>query len=130
VKDPHGACARTKEGDIICIAAMVVIKGKRSICGGFKVISGNALAWISLAVDRLEIAIIITQNPHSARARTVEDEMISFAHMVVIEGKDTITSRFEVVSTDAGARVTLLIDGCERPAVVTQNPYCSCSGAI
>ena len=88
------------------------------------------MAWITLAIDRLETAIIITQNPYSARARAVEGEMIKFADVVIIKGKDTIGSGFEVVSSDADAGVTLLIDGCEYAVVVTQNPYGACSRAI
>ncbi|KAJ6573322.1 hypothetical protein B0H10DRAFT_1964100 [Mycena sp. CBHHK59/15] len=95
-----------KEGDIVRFAAMVIIK------------------------DRLEIAIIITQNPYSACSRAVEGEMIKFADVVIIEGKDAIGSGFEVVSTNANAWFTFLIDRREDTVCVTQNPYGARSRAI
>src|SRR6266508_416651 len=73
---------------------------------------------LTVVVDRRENAIIVTQNPYSARTRAVEGEMIKFSDVFIIEGKDTIGSGFEVVSTYTDARVTLLIDRCEYAVVV------------
>jgi len=129
VQDPYGACAGTKEGDIVRFATDRNQRRRLDLQMTW-VISSNALAWITLLVDRLKVAIIVTQNPYSARARAVEGEMIKFADVVIIKGKDTIGSGFEVVSSDTDAWVTLLVYGREYTDVMMQNPYGACSRAI
>jgi hypothetical protein len=115
---------------VIKFATVLIIKGEDLIGRGFEVVSSNAIAWITLVVDRCEMAISVTQNRYSARARAVEDEMIKFTAVVVIEGEGAIGCRSEVISTDANAWFAFLIDGREDAVVVTQNPYGARSGAI
>jgi len=66
---------------------VLVINGEDLIGSGFKVVSTNAVAWITLPIDRRKIAIIVTQNPYSARAGAVENDMVEFTAVIVIEAK-------------------------------------------
>lgn len=70
-QNPYGARAGAKEYNMVKFAAVVVIEGEGAISSGFEVISRNALAGITLEIDGLEVAIIVTQNPNSTRARAI-----------------------------------------------------------
>ncbi len=129
-QDPYSARSRAIENEVVEFTAVLVINGEDSIGRGFEVVSANAVAWITLLVDGREIAIIVTQNPYSARARAVEDEMVKFTAVVVIEGKGAISCGSEVISTDANAWIALLKDGHESALVVAYNPYRASSRAI
>jgi len=112
------------------VGAIVVIKGKRPIGRGFQVISTNANAWITLVVDRREVPFLVTQNPYSARARAVENEVVGFIAVAVIECEDSVAGGFQVISTNAIAWITLAIDRREIAVIVMQNPYGARSRAI
>jgi hypothetical protein len=129
-QNPYGARARAKEYNMVKFAAVVVIEGEGAIGSGSEVISRNALAGITLAIDGLEVAIIVTQNPYSTRARAIEGKVILFADVIVIEGKDAIGSGFEIVSSNSDAWIALSIDGREVALVVAQNPDGARSGTI
>jgi hypothetical protein len=129
-QNPYGARARAKEYDMVKFAAVVVIEGETAIGSGSEVISSNALAGITLLVDGLEVATIVTQNPYSTRARAIEGKVILLADVIIIEGKDAIGSRFEIVSSNSDAWIALLIDGRESALVVAQNPDGARSGTI
>src|ERR1043165_4677674 len=58
-------------------------------------------------------------------ARTIENKMIRFTGMIVVEGKTSIGSVLEIESADACATRTLLVDRAELPVVVFQNEACA-----
>lgn len=88
---------------MVKFVAVVIIEGETAISSGSEVISSNALAGITLLVDRLEVAIIVMQNPYSTCARVIEGKVILLADVIIIKGKDAISSGFEIISSNSDA---------------------------
>ena len=78
-QDPYGTRARTVEDKMIKLAALVIIEGKDKIGGGFKIVSTDTDAWITLLVNGNESTVSVIQDPYGTRARTVEGKVINFA---------------------------------------------------
>ena len=56
--------------------------------------------------------------------------MIKVTSSLVIEGKDKIGRGFEIISTDAAARITLRIDGRELSTAIAKYPDGTSAGSI
>jgi len=92
-QDPYGARARTVEGKMIKLAALVIIEGKGKIGSGFKIVSTDAYTRITLLVDRGETPILVTEDPDCTRSRAVEGKVVKLATRVVIKREGTIVGR-------------------------------------
>jgi len=130
LQNPDGARSGTIEGEIVEFPASIVVKGQGAISSGFEVISSNAVARITLPIDRQESALIVLQNPNGARSRAIQHEVVKFTGVLVIKCKDLIGGGFEVISPYADTWITLLVDSLENSIVVSQNPYRSCTRAV
>lgn len=74
-QDPYGTRARTVEDKVIKLAALVIIKGKGKIGGGFQIISANAYTLIYGS----EPPILVTEDPDCPHSRAIEDKVIKLA---------------------------------------------------
>lgn len=98
---------------MIKVPSSLVIEGKDNIGRGFEIISTDAVAWITLRIDRRELSTAIAKYPDGTSAGSVENYMVLLAATVIIEGKGAVRSGFEIITTNAAPGITLLIDGGE-----------------
>ena len=129
-QNPNGARSRAIQHKVVKFTGVLVIECKDLIGSGFEVISPYSNTWITLLVDSLENSILVSQNPYRSCTRAVENDMVKFSAVVVIESEGAIGGGFQVISGYAFAGVALLIHGHERAIVVANNPYSARSGAI
>lgn len=109
-KYPDGAKARSVENYMVLLTATVIIKGKGAVRSGTEIITTNAGPGITLLIDGGEIATLVADDPDSASARPVEDDVVQLATAVIIEGKGAIPEGFEVIPSNTVPGVSLGID--------------------
>jgi len=101
---------------MVLFADVVIIEGEDTISGGFEVVSGDADAWVTLLIDGREgTVVVVTQNPYSACSGTIETKKVKLSIPIVIEGEGSISSGFEVITSNTAAWIALLIDGVKVP---------------
>src|SRR6266508_4484781 len=98
---------------MVKFTAVVLIEGKSAISCGSEIISTDAIAWIALLKGGHESAVAVAYNPHRACSRAIEHDVIKIATVVVVESEGKISGRSKVVSGNAEAWITLLVDRCE-----------------
>jgi len=109
-KYPDGAEARSVENYMVLLSATVIIEGKGAVRSGFEIITTNAVPGITLVIDGGEIATLVADDPDSASARPVEDDVVQLATAVIIECKGEIPGGFEVIPGNTVPRISLGID--------------------
>ena len=77
-------------------AIMVIIESEGSI--GFA--KGWAVSDAPALIDRMEATFRVAYDPDPARAWTVENQMIHFAAVVIVESECQVVARLQIVSTD------------------------------
>ena len=109
-KYPDDAGAGSVENYMVLLAATVIIEGKGAVRSGFKIITTNAEPRITLLIVGGEIVTLVADNPDSASARPVEDDVVQSATAAIIECKGAIPGGFEVIPGNAVPGVSLGID--------------------
>lgn len=109
-KYPDGAEAGSVENYMVLLAAAVIIEGKGAVRSGFEIITTNADPGITLLIDGGEIVTLVADDPDSASARPVEDDVVQLATAVIIECKGAIPGGFEVIPGNTVPGVSLGID--------------------
>src|ERR1051325_3201334 len=101
--------------------AFVVVEGKAVIGSVLQIQSPNCSATGPLLVDGTELPVVIFQNEACAAARAVENQMIQFPTVVIVEGKPAIGSVSKIKSADTRTAGALRIDGAKFSIVILEN---------
>ena len=124
-EDPHGSRSGSVKREMIEVAGAIIIEGEGEVSWRLEVVAPDTGARVSLAIDWLERATAIPEDPDCPRSRSVERKMVLLFAVIVIECKGTIGRRLQIVTANTAAGIALTIDRRERAAGVFENPKCT-----
>lgn len=82
-------------------AAGVVVEGEGTVRWGSEVVATDSRAWASLSIYWSEEAKFVLKDPYRTRSRTLEDQVVEFAAVIVVEGKYPIPRVPEIIAPNS-----------------------------
>ena len=110
LKDPKRPGAGSVESDVVEFTTMVVVESEGDVVGGAEIVTSYSRARIALAVDGREDPVVVLEDPDGACASAVEDEMIKFPTVVVVESEGGVVRGAEIVTSYPTTRIPFVVD--------------------